>query len=343
MATLSQIARTTGLSVTTVSRVLNHDETLCVPDETKFKIFEAAEKLDYKTIKARRAENERLKRLSILILDWYSEYEMLNDPYYLYLMTTLEKHCALSNMNTIRVVNVNGEYKLTVDVKIDGMLAIGRFNPDQLNMLRNFTKNIVFLDSSPMEATYSSVTPNYKLGVTQAVEHFLSLGHREIGFVGGEVVGSEQELIVDHRKQELIQLLEKHGIYNSQYFFEGAKISYDEGYKAIVRAIQNGEKLPTALFVANDTMANGVIRALDENGTKVPEDISIIGFNNLASTQFMTPPLTTINIPIRFMAECAIDTLRQTIANETILPRKIIVPCNLVIRDSCSKPAQPST
>ncbi|HHU71207.1 MAG TPA: LacI family transcriptional regulator [Clostridiales bacterium] len=338
MATLSQIARATGLSVTTVSRVLNHDETLSVPDETKFKIFEAAEKLDYKTIKARKAENARLKRLSILILDWYSEYEMLSDPYYLYLMTTLEKQCALSNMNTIRVVNVNGEYKLTVDVKIDGMLAIGRFNPNQLNMLRDFTKNIVFLDSSPMEATYSSVTPNYKLGVTQAIEYFLSLGHREIGFVGGEVVGYEQEIIVDHRKQEFIQLLEKHGIYNSQYFFEGAKISYEEGYKTILEAIQKGRKLPTALFVANDSMANGVMRALSECDINVPNDISIIGFNNITSTQFMTPPLTTVNIPMGFMADCAIETLRQTIENKSILPRKIIVPCNLVVRDTCAKP-----
>ncbi|NLJ90258.1 MAG: LacI family transcriptional regulator [Clostridiales bacterium] len=340
MATLSQIAKATGLSVTTVSRVLNHDETLNVPDETKFKIFEAAEKLDYKTIKARKAENARLNRLSILILDWYSEYEMLNDPYYLYLMTTLEKQCALSNMNTIRVVNVNGEYKLTVDVKIDGMLAIGRFNPNQLNMLKDFTKNIVFLDSSPMEAKYSSVIPNYRLGVTQAIEYFLSLGHREIGFVGGEVVGYEQEVIVDHRKQEFIQLLDKHGLYNSEYIFEGARISYEEGYKTILEAIQSGRKLPTALFVANDSMANGVMRALAECGINVPNDISIIGFNNLTSTQFMTPPLTTINIPMTFMADCAIETLQQTIENESILPRKIIVPCNLVVRDTCTKPKE---
>jgi len=337
MATLSQIAEATGLSITTVSRVLNHDVTLCVPDETKLKVFEAAERLDYKPVNARKARYKRLRRLSVLILDWYSEYEMLNDPYYLYLMTTLEKHCALSNMNTIRVVNVNGEYKLTVDVEIDGMVAIGRFNPKQLNMLKNFTKNIVFLDSSPMEAIYSSVIPNYKLGVTQAVDYFLSLGHREIGFVGGEVVGNEQEKIVDHRKQELIYLLKKHGIYNSEYFFEGARISYDEGYKAIINAIKKNMKLPTALLVANDTMASGVIRALNENGLKVPDDISIIGFNNLPSTQYMTPPLTTIEIPLGFMADCAIETLRQTIENESILPRKIVVPCKLVIRETCTE------
>ncbi len=338
MATLSQIARTTGLSVATVSRVLNHDETLSVSDETKFKIFEAAEKLDYKTIKARKAESERSKRPSILILDWYSEYEMLNDPYYLYLMMTLEKHCALANMNTIRVVNVDGEYKQTVDVEIDGMLAIGRFAHDQMSLLENFSKNIIFLDSSPQESTYSSVTPNYTLGVTLAVEHFLSLGHREIGFVGGVVLGYDREVIVDHRKRELIQLLEKHGIYNSQYFFEGARISYEEGYKTIKKAIQNNEKLPTALFVANDTMASGVIRALDENKIKVPNDISIIGFNNIASTQFTKPPLTTIDIPISFMADCAIEVLQQTIANDSLLPRKIVVPCSLVSRESCAPP-----
>ena len=204
-------------------------------------------------------------------------------------------------MNTIRAVNVDGEYKATVDVEIDGMLAIGRFAHDQLDQLKNFSKNIVFLDSSPFEATYSSVTPNYELGVTLAVEHFLSLGHKEIGFVGGVVLGYDREIIVDHRKRELIQLLEKHGIYNSQYFFEGSRISYDEGYKTIKKAIQNNKKLPTALFVANDSMASGVIRALDENKIKVPNDISIIGFNNIASTQFSKPPLTTIDIPISFM------------------------------------------
>ncbi len=343
MATLSQIAKTTGLSLATVSRVLNHDETLSVSDETKLKIFEAAEKLDYKTVKARKAEIERAKKLSILILDWYSEYEMLNDPYYLYLMMTLEKHCALANINTVRAVNVDGEYKPTVDVEIDGMLAIGRFSYDQMNLLKNFSKNIVFLDSSPLEATYSSVTPNYKLGVTLAVEHFLSLGHKEIGFVGGVVLGYEREVIIDHRKRELIQLLEKHGIYNSKYFFEGSRISYEEGYKTIKNAIKNNEKLPTALFVANDSMASGVIRALEEYKIKVPNDISVIGFNNIPSTQFSKPPLTTIEIPISFMADCAIEVLQQTIANSTLLPRKIIVPCSLVNRSSCAPPKKEQT
>lgn len=337
MATLTQIAKETGFSVTTVSRVLNNDNTLNVSHETRLKIFEVAEELNYKTRKERRGKNQPEKKLTVLILEWYSFNEMLNDPYYLYLMMSLEKQCALNDINTIKVVNVGGEYRLTCEMEIDGTIAVGRFAPHEIEIIKQFSDKIVFVDSSPREAEYSSVTPNYKLGIALSIEHLLELGHQEIGFVGGAVLGDNKEIIVDHRKQAFIQIMEKHGLYNPDYLFEGDCLCVDEGYQLMNNRIMQAKKLPTAIFVANDTMANGVMTALNEHSIRVPEDISIIGFNDLVSSQFTSPPLTSVHVPTHFMSDCAIELLQEALDSPAALPKKVIVPCRLTVRESCQK------
>ncbi len=336
MATLNQISKETGFSVTTISRVLNNDITLNVSNETKLKIFEAAEQLDYKTVKQRKSKTNGNK-LNFLLIDWYSEFEMLNDPYYLYLLMTIEKQCAINNINTIKALNLDGEYKLTCDVKLDGVLAIGKFSAKDIEKIREFSQNIVFIDSSPLESKYASVLPNYRLGISLALEHLISLGHKQIGFIGGTILNSRKEKIDDYLLSSFTEILLKENLFNPEYVFLGEKLSFEEGYKIVNNIINSKALMPKALFVANDTMASGVICALSENKFSIPNDISVIGFNNLIMTQFLNPPLTTVGIPLEFMTDCAIETLQEIIAFPDILPKKIIIPCELFIRESTKK------
>ena len=335
MATIKEIAEKAGVSPAAVSRVLNHDTSLSVSMETKVRILEIAEELEYKTVRERKGLSGENHRLSFGILDWYSEVELLEDPYYLYLMTTIEKECALANIDTFKINKVNDKYQVIVS-RVDGIIAIGKFCDAEIKELAAYTNNIVFLDSSPQEKTYDSVTINVRLGITEALQYLVDLGHTAIGFVGGSVVGDHKEIAIDNRKQFFIDTMEGYGLYQPDLTYTGSRISYDEGYNLTNRALQSGRS-PTALLIANDTMATGALRALHEAKIHVPNDISVIGFNDLVTSQYLIPPLTTIRVHLNFMAVTAIDLLKERIYKERVIPKKVLVPSELVIRKSCKR------
>lgn len=336
MATIKEIAQKAGVSPAAVSRVLNHDTTISVSAETKMRIFEIAEELDYKTVRERKTNAETKERLRFGIVDWYSEMELLDDPYYLYLMTTIEKHCSLSNIDTFKINKRNGKYYTFINAEIDGIIAIGKFSDEEVEDLSTLTSKIVFVDSSPQEKKYDSVTINYRLGISEALQYLIKLGHTTIGFIGGSVVGDHKEVTIDNRKQQFMDILGSINLYNPDYVYIGNRISFDEGYRLIHEVIKSGN-VPTAFFIANDTMATGALRALHEAKVHVPNDISIIGFNDLATSKYLIPSLTTVRVPLNFMAETALDLLQERIEKERAFPKKVLVPSELVIRKSCKK------
>lgn len=338
MATIKEIAERAGVSPATVSRVLNHDTTLSVSIDTKVRILEVAEELDYKTVRERKGMQYDSRRLILGIVDWHSETELLDDPYYLYLITTIEKECVSQEIDTFKINKINDKYYSNL-LSPDGIIAIGRFSDDDITSLSSYTSNIVFIDSSPKENIYDSVTINFRLGVTEALEYLFNLGHKEIGFVGDSVIENHKEAAIDYRKAIFTDIMKSRNLYNSNFIYSGSKISFSEGYNVIISATKSGQ-LPTALFVVNDTMATGALRALHELKINVPNDISVIGFNDLATSKYLTPPLTTINVHLEFMAITAIDLLKERINKNRTIAKKVIIPSELIIRKSCEKPSR---
>lgn len=334
MATIKDIAKIAGVSPATVSRVLNHDPNISVNIETKLRIFDVAEELEY--VKRRNSSSTSNERLNLAIVDWYTEADLIEDPYYLYLMTSVEKYCTENNINTFKLLNVNGSYISAVDLKADGIIAIGRFPKEEIEQLKEITPYIIFLDSDPDDSKFDSITVNTQLGANQALDYLWNLGHKKIAFVGGEVVGNNREKTVDMRKEAYIDFMENHNSFNPDFIFEGIRLSYAEGYR-LTHEILQGE-LPTAIIAANDTVATAVLNTLIANGIKVPEDISIIGCNDLASIKYLSPPLTTISIPIEFIAEIAVNNLRSNIERKVIIPKKVYISSQLLIRESCTAP-----
>ncbi len=334
MATIKSIAEAAGVSPATVSRVLNHDPTISVSVETKLRIFDTAEQLDYVKKKPSAAKTERL---SIAIADWYSESDLAEDPYYLYLMTAAETYCMANNINTYKLFNINGTYTGTVDLIPDGLIAIGKFPMEEVSQLSQLTENIIFLDSAPDDSLYSSVIINTELGTAQAMDYLYDLGHRRIGFVGGEVLGDRREKTLDRRRDAYNAFMKSHGIFDEALIFEGERLSYSEGCR-MAQKISDMDHPPTALFVANDTMATGVLSTLSSHSIRVPEDISIVGFNDLASVQHLNPPLTTVHIEIDDIAAIAVEALCSRAKGSRLAPTKTFISTYLNVRKSCCAP-----
>ena len=340
VATIKEIAAVVGVSTATVSRVLNNDPTLGVSSETKLKILEVAESLEYMTLKQRKdiAESSA-KRLNIGLVDWYSEQAFIEDPFYFYLLKAVEKKCAQSGINTYSIMYIDGKYVPAVDLKPDGIIAIGRFTREETQQLAVLNSNLFFLDSSPDDLQYDSVMVNTISGTTDALRYLYRLGHRRIAFIGGEVVDDNRKKAQDDRERAYIAFMKAMDLLDPSLLYVGKCLSYQEGVRLAGQLIDNQLPLPTAVFVANDTMATGVATTLLQNGLSIPEKISVIGFNNLPTVKHLTPPLTTVDVPLEAIAECAIEMLTQRIAGQRTLARKVLIPTRLKVRSSTHKPA----
>lgn len=338
MATIRDIAKAAKVSPTTVSRVLNHDPSINVNTETRLRIFQIADELEYVPLKLRKDNSSDLpdskRRLNFAIADWYAESNLAEDPYYLYLLTAVEKACSENDINSFRLINIDGVYKTTVNFEPDGLIAIGKFTLADVEILKQFSSNIVFLDSSPDDEVYDSVLVNTKLGTQQAMQHLFDLGHRRIGFFGGNVVGDRRDKSIDDRKIAYVNFMKANGLYDESLIFEGSHISFSEGNRLAHEMLRTLHDLPTALFVANDTMAIGVMGVLANSGILIPEHISLIGFNNIAGIKHLSPPLTSINIPMNKIAECAVNTLKNNQSGEKTIPYKVYIPTSLKLRNS---------
>ncbi|WP_105616241.1 LacI family DNA-binding transcriptional regulator [Vallitalea okinawensis] len=320
MATIKDIARVAGVSPATVSRVLNSDPKLSVANETRAKILEAAKSLKYEK-KKQVLYRENMK---LGIIDWFVQKKRTDDPYYYYLWTALQQKCSEHRIQLISLPEELCGYD-----QVDGIIIIGAIDDNQLGKVLEVSEHITFVDNYFNEYQYDYVGIHYRFGVSKALEYLLSLGHREIAFIGGK----HESDFGDSRYKVYKDFMEKENIYNNADVYLNS-FNAEAGYQ-LMRELLNKDKRPTACLVASDTMAAGVLRALYEEDVKVPEDMSIVGFNDLPTSKYMNPPLTTVRIPIEEVAEAIIDTVINRIKSKRIVGRTVLVPTQLIIRDSC--------
>lgn len=336
MATIKDIAKGAGVSIATVSRVLNLDETLNVSEETRKKVMEIAEKLNYLTVKERK---NKIKNYTIGIVYWYTEIQELNDPYFLSIRMAVEKKCSEEK---IKFKPIDFQKIINEGIKeytdLDGILAIGVFEKKEIELMEKLSKNIVFVDSSPEEWKYDSVVVDFKYGVKRALDYLTSLGHKKIGYLGGESIphnSNESLRKVNYREKTFKEYMEGINGYNEEWVLKGRFLPED-GYDLMKKVLKE-KNLPTAFFIASDPMAIGAYKAISEAGLKIPENISIVGFDDICTAKFLTPSLTTIKVYTEYMGNIAVETLLERIRTGRQMSKKIVLPVKLIVRDSCRK------
>ncbi|ADZ84663.1 transcriptional regulator, LacI family [Cellulosilyticum lentocellum DSM 5427] len=327
MATMKEVAEKAGVSIATVSRVLNLDTTLNVSEETKQRIFETAEAMQYTT----HHKKKEKRQLSIGIAQWYTHNQELTDPYYLALRLAVEKKCDEEQISFRRIA----PYEKDSDIKgLDGIIAIGKFGEEEIERLEAYSIPITFVDSSPDDEKYDAVMTDYRKGVWKALSYLVEMKHSTIGYIGGEeFVGGSIEPLMDEREATYIQFMKEQGNLNEAFIYKG-RFTPEDGYLLMKKSLENPAH-PTAYFVASDPMAIGAYKAVAEAGMEVGKDISLIGFDDIYSSQFLMPALTTIKVHTEFMGKTAVETLQERVRSQRVLPKKILIPTKLIVRESC--------
>ena len=186
----------------------------------------------------------------------------------------------------------------------------------------------MFIDHNPNTTRYHSVEFDLSDSTNNVLAYLLEMGHQNIGFIGG--VDSERRC-ADERENTYRNFMKSRNLLNEEYIRIG-NFTSEDGYKNF-KDLLTKQKEITAVFAANDSLVIGCYRAAYEMGLKVPEDVSIVGFNDIKIAKLLVPSLTTVSLEISKMAEIAIRFL-DDIINLSIPPLKIIIPNQLVKRDS---------
>lgn len=329
MATIKDIAEKAEVSIATVSRILNFDETISVSEQTKKKIFEIADELNYVTPRKRKNKKQEYKNIGVV--HWYSDKEELEDPYYLSIRIGVERKCEEEHIHFTRI-NKGDDYDKFE--RFDGIVAIGKFGDMDIAKFERLTSNIVFVDSSPDENKYDSVVIDFRKAVNGALDYLVSLGHKDIIYIGGEeYINDYKDKIVDYRSETYKDYMKSNGNYDSSNMLLGS-FTHADGYR-LMKEFLIKKKSQKAFLIASDSMAIGAYKAVIEAGLNIPKDISIVGFNDISTAQYMTPALTTVKVYTDFMGETAVELILERLKNDRAICKKVIIPTKLIIRESC--------
>ena len=314
--TIKDIAAIAGVSIATVSRVLNQDETMSVNENTRKKIFATAEQLGYK--KHRRAGGKTRKQRRIVVVQWYTERQELQDLYYYSIRIGVERRLEELGYAITRIFNDSP----AGDIEgADGIIAVGKFSADQVRTLGKLNKHIVFVDSDTLNAGYTCIMPDFINSVTSVIDHFLRHKQTNIGMIAGEEYAADKPVKpADRRYYTFRNYLSEWKLYNPANVYVG-NFTTSDGYRLMKKAIKDHpHDMPQAFFAANDSLAIGALRALQEAGIKVPDQVSLISFNDTAIAKQVFPQLSAVTVYTEQMGSTAAEILDKELNNRSVSP-----------------------
>lgn len=327
MATLKDVANLAGVSSASVSRILNNDLTLSVPQSTRDKVLEAAEALGYVKKKKKAAVSSML----VGIVQWMSAENEAKDPYYLSIRQGVENYCFHHKISTLRCFASELELARKLE-KVDGLVCIGKFSDAAREKMTEICKNIIFLDMKLDPISNCFIVPDFR-GALKLVADFLAAeGHEKIGYLGG-VEQVDETVYADDRLKYFKRFMNENNIQTEPWILLD-QFSRESGYSMMKQILAMPER-PTAIFAASDPIAIGALRALHEAGVKIPKEMSVIGFDNIDESNYTFPPLTTVFVPTYEIGSTGMRMLHDAWKrNENLQPMKIVLPCYIINRQT---------
>ncbi len=329
MVTIKDVAKAAGVSISTASYALNDSEK--VSKATKEKVLRIAQELDYRPNGS--ARNLKIQRTDLIGLFVHD----INGPFYNELVKGIQEVAALNNYQLAIFCDSsnkgNPAYKFMRERRVDGAIIISSKVKDEeiLNLAKNGMP-IVVLDRELNVDNVCSVLVDNEKGAYEAVSHLVKIGYKKIAFFSGP----EDSYDSIKRFSGYMKTLKTYGIdFNENLIIKG-KFTEQSGYEAMNEFIKEHKSIPEAIFSSNDEMAIGAIRALKENGYKIPEDIAIIGFDDIIISSYVQPNLTTVKSPMYELGLLSTHALFNLL-NGKAKNNSLTLSTELIIRESCGK------
>ena len=330
MVTIKDVAREADVAISTVSNVFNNAD--IVSEETKQRVLAAVEKLHYiPNMNAKLLKSNRKNTIGVFLTS-------LQGDFYRVLTQAIHLQCKLNNyLLNIYVSNDNSPdeiYRMIIASGVAGAIIYHEdLTGDYVKRIATVNIPMVFIDRDSKAKNISGVLSDDKLGASMAVDHLIRLGHKRIGFMHGNESGDDT-----NRYKGYAEMMQKNKLpIDEKIVLRGY---YEEAlaYSEMRSLISSGVELPDAMFCANDEMAWGVIQALQDMGYKVPEDVSVIGYDDSILSEYYGVPLTTVHSPISEMGSASATELFRLL-NDTGDKSGTVTKLSpkMVYRSSCGK------
>ncbi len=340
MATLKDVAEYVGVSISTVSRVVNNDESRSVNTDTRRKIWEAVTLLGYQPNKTARelvkkipAKPEFTHRVGCIVAVSQNKY---NHPYFSPILEGIERGVQEQG-GELAFIHTNEDikspetlHKIVQESGIDGMIVVERIDAASYEYIKRHVPFLVGIDIS--DPSISSVGYDRLVAAKHAVRHLISRGHRRIGFIGG--AGLAQNITKEKRYLGFREAMEEADLDIRQEWILDSGWNVDTSYELVKRVLENKPDIPTAFFAASDMMAISAMRAAFESKLRIPEDVAFVSIDNIDFANYSTPPLSTVHIPKCEIGWVAAKTLFDVSRKQYPLPVKITLPFELIVRQS---------
>ncbi|MFC7395528.1 LacI family DNA-binding transcriptional regulator [Scopulibacillus cellulosilyticus] len=329
--TIYDVAKEAGVSISTVSKVMNNTGNISA--ETRKRIQETMKRLNYQPFVA--SVKKRMRTIGLLIPN-------IADPFMAEMARSIEdqgRKLGLSLMvcSTDNDLEKEVEYISMLQQKyIDGIIvATGLKRNKAIKALIDTEIPVVLLSRDVPSLAIDTVIVDDFFGAFEATSYLIKLGHKRIAMITEDIEFPS----IECRFQGYKKALENAGLMYDEGLVSFNNISFDGGKKSALALLQSN-KMPTAIFASTESLAIGTIQSAHELNVKIPEDLSVIGFDNTILATMCVPQLTTIAQPIEEMAQKAIELLIEEINTPKKVRQRVVLSPELIVRDSTGKAKQ---
>jgi DNA-binding LacI/PurR family transcriptional regulator len=334
---LEDIAKKTGFSISTVSRVLSKSS-YRVSDQIREKVLRAAEAMGYEpNIAARSLRTDRTSTIGIIVDDLLSPF---TPPIVRGIQDYLNEHGFLS-----LIVNSDWDpdqeqaaIKTLLSRPVDGIIFVEYSHQTTSDALERSNKPRVFVHRLFGSPIRNSVVPDDYYGASLATTHLIGLGHAHIGYINGP----ENWHTCRARLSGYQDTLAGHHLPFEASLVQPGDWEIESGYAAAKNLLKLAER-PTAIVAANDSMALGAIYAIQDAGLRVPKDLAVVGYDNRNFTRICRPRITTVSLPVIEMGGVAAELLLKQIAEGRKEEEEVKVKGQLIVRETCGAPVASQT
>jgi LacI family transcriptional regulator len=323
---LEQVARRAKVSTATVSRVLNNASV--VKTSTRARVIKAIEELKYHpNLHARNLAGGKSRTFGMIVSN-------MENPFFFDIYKTVESDAHAAGYE---VVVANTDYRseqlvtsirLMIGRRVAGLAAIvSEMEPALIDELTESGLPVVFYDVGAPRRNITNIRVDYRRGIDKVIDYLYSLGHRKLGFVGHHAgLGP-----INERAKAVIDAAAR---YPDCVVRTAADADALDGGRMAARSLLSSGDIPTAIVCVNDIMAVGALRELRERGIRVPQDVSVTGFDNVKLSEFCYPALTTVHIPRERVGHLVADTLLAKTDKGSTADHEMVIDPEFVLRDS---------
>lgn len=336
---MKHVAEQAQVSVATVSNVIN--ETGRVSKNTILRVKSVIEDLGYTPSMAARHLKTNQSQLIGVVVPTINDGKLQDNPFYWSLVAGIEEGVRDTKFQVMLVgVDENeSQFSFVMERKMDGLIIVGA--NEGSNLMKAFVDiqvPCVFMDSYLSSTKVNQIGIDDRIGAYQATKHLIDLGHTSIAVLTGEVPYEKINRygVLHERIQGYQMALAEHGIPFKEDLLLNDHTNLEGGRQAAKKVTRLDV---TAVFSFSDVAAMGLLKGLDEQGLHVPDDLSVIGFDDLFMSAYTKPPLTTVKQDIVAKGQTAVMQILEKIESKRDVPyRKVVLPTELVIRQSTAKP-----